>query len=203
MRIYAEQHGRAARQLLADVLVLTWVVWVVEIARAAFTLIARLQAPGQGLRGAGKTIHDAFLDAVRSAAKAPVIGDGLASAFGTGARAGDSLTSSGQAFSDTVSTLALGTAVAIVFLGVLPPVLVWLTLRIRWIVAARSALAVRAIDIDLLALRALTRRPIQRLLNICPDPAAAWRHDDRAALRRLAALELRTLGLREPSQIPD
>jgi hypothetical protein len=203
MRIYAEQRGRAARQVLADVLVLMWVVLVVEIARAAFTLIARLQGPGRGLSGAGEAIHGAFLEAARSAAKAPLIGGGLANAFGAGAHAGDSLTSSGQVFTDTVSTLAFGTAVAIVFIGVLPPVLVWLTLRIRWIAAARSALAVRAVDIDLLALRALTRRPMQRLLNICPDPAAAWRRDDRAALRKLAAFELRMLGLREPSRMPD
>jgi hypothetical protein len=150
MRIYAEQRGRAARQVLADVLVLTWVVLIVEIARAAFTLIARLQAPGKGLSGVGKAIHDAFVDAARSAAKTPGIGGGLASAFDTGARAGNSLTPSGQAFSDTVSTLALGTAVAIVVIGALPPVLVWLTLRIRWITAARSALAARAVDLDLL-----------------------------------------------------
>jgi hypothetical protein len=50
MRIYAEQRGRAARQLLADVLVLIWVMLVVEIARVAFRLIARLQGPGQGLK---------------------------------------------------------------------------------------------------------------------------------------------------------
>jgi len=73
----------------------------------------------------------------------------------------------------------------------------------RRITAARPALAARATDIDLLALRALTRRPIQHLLNICPDPAAAWRRDDRATLHRLAALELQTLGLREPNQTPD
>src|SRR4051794_9299811 len=113
MRIYAEQRGRAARQVLADVLVIIWVVFVVEIARAAFALIARLQGPGQGLKGAGAVIHDAFLNAARSAVKAPIIGDGLARAFNTGARAGDSLTSSGRVLSETVSTLAFGTAVAI------------------------------------------------------------------------------------------
>ncbi len=203
MRIYAEQRGRAVRQVLADVLMIIWVVLVVETTRAAFTLIARLQGPGQGLKGAGAAVHDAFLHAAGTAAKAPVIGDGLASAFNTGARAGNSLTSSGQAFTDTVSTLAWGTAVAMVLIGVLPPVLVWLTLRIRWIAAARSALAVRAVDIDLLALRALTRRPMQQLLDLCPNPAAAWRRDDQAVLRKLAALELRMLGLREPSQIAD
>ena len=69
MRIYAEQRGRAARQLLADVLVLIWVVLVVEIARAAFRLIARLQGPGQGLKGAGEAIQDAFLNAAQRAAK--------------------------------------------------------------------------------------------------------------------------------------
>jgi hypothetical protein len=200
MRIYAEQRGRAARQVLADVLVVMWVVLVVEVARAAFTLVARLQGPGHGISGAGEAIRGAFMDAARSAAKVPGVGGGLTSAFGTGASAGESLASSGRAFSDTVSTLAVGTAVAIVLIGALPMVLVWLTLRVRWMVAARSALADRTVDIDLLALRALTRRPVRRLLSICPDPAGAWRRDDQVALRRLAALELQMLGLREPSQ---
>ncbi len=203
MRIYAERTGRAARQVLADVLMVGWVVLVVEIARTAWALVARLQGLGQSMRGAGEAIRGAFEDAAQSAATVPLAGDGLARAFGTGASAGESLASSGQAFSDIISTLAFGTAAVLVLIGALPLVLVWLTLRVRWMVAARSALAARAVDTDLLALRALTRQPVQRLLRVCPDPAAAWRRDDRAALHQLAALELHKLGLRAPGPTPN
>ncbi len=203
MRIYAELRGRAARQVLADVLVIAWVVLIVGIARAAWLLVVRLEGFAQRLSGVGEAIHGTFVDAARSAAKLPVVGGGLARAFGPGARAGDSLVSSGRELSDTISAFAFGAAAAIVLIGVVPVVLVWLTLRVRWVLAARSALAVRAVDTDLLALRALTRQPAQRLLSVCPDPTTAWRRQERAALDRLAALELATLGLRSPSSTPD
>ncbi|MDN5747479.1 MAG: hypothetical protein L0H64_02980 [Pseudonocardia sp.] len=63
--------------------------------------------------------------------------------------------------------------------------------------------AVRDLDTDLLALRALTRVPVRRLLAVCPDPAAAWRRDDRDTVRWLATLELADLGLRAPAAPPD
>src|ERR687890_435369 len=50
-----------------------------------------------------------------------------------------------------------------------------------------------AVDTDLLALRAITRRPVRRLLRVAPDPAGSWRRDDREVVRELAALELRSL----------
>jgi len=203
MRIYAELRGRAARQALADVLVIVWIVLVIGIARAAWVLVTQLEGSAQRLTSAGEAIRGTFMDAARSAAKVPVVGDGLAGALGPGARAGDSLASSGRELSNTVATLGFGTAAAIVLIGAAPVVLVWLTLRVRWVLAARSALAVRAVDTDLLAFRALTRQPLQRLLSVCPDPATAWRRHERAALDRLAALELETLGLRSPSSTPD
>ena len=85
----------------------------------------------------------------------------------------------------------------------MPVLMVWLPLRARYAQLARSAVTARAIDTDLLALRAITRRPVRRLLKIAPDPAAAWRRDDRAVVRALAALELRSLGLRSPRTPPD
>ena len=84
-------------------------------------------------------------------------------------------------------------------LGALPVLLMWLPLRLRYARLARSAVTARAVDTDLLALRAITRRPVRRLLKIAPDPAAAWRRDDRDVVRALAALELRSLGLRCPA----
>jgi hypothetical protein len=46
------------------------------------------------------------------------------------------------------------------------------------------------------ALRALNSQPLRRLLSISADPATAWRDHDPQAMNQLAALELRTLGLR-------
>jgi hypothetical protein len=199
MRIYAELPGRAVRQLLGDVLMVVWVVVVVGIARAAGVLVARLEGSAQRLSGAGEAIRGTFVDAARSAAKVPVVGDGLAAAFGPGVRAGESLVSSGKELSGTVAALGFGIGTGIVLIGAVPVVLVWVTLRVRWVLAAHSALAVRTVDTDLLALRALTRQPAQRLLSVCPDPANAWRRREQAALDSLAELELETLGLRAPS----
>jgi hypothetical protein len=77
-------------------------------------------------------------------------------------------------------------------------VLGWLPLRLRWIRRATLAASLRARPSgrDLLALRALTRQPLRRLVAIHPDPATAWRDGENAAMESLAALELRTLGLR-------
>jgi len=76
--------------------------------------------------------------------------------------------------------------------GALVLILVSLT-GVTWIAVA---LRQRATGRDLLALRALTRQPLRRLVAIHPDPATAWRDHDTKALDSLAALELRTLGLR-------
>ena len=48
---------------------------------------------------------------------------------------------------------------------------------------------------DLLALRALTSRPPALVMTACPDAAARWRAGDETAVRELAQLELRTVGL--------
>jgi hypothetical protein len=79
---------------------------------------------------------------------------------------------------------------------VVPVVVVWLTLRVRWVRAAASARTARSADPDLLALHALTRRPTRLLLEVTPEPGAAWRNGDPAVVAGLAALELEALGLR-------
>ena len=53
MRFYAERPLRLARQLLADVLVVAWLALCTAVARAAYEVVLRLQAPGQGLALAG------------------------------------------------------------------------------------------------------------------------------------------------------
>jgi hypothetical protein len=203
MRFYAERPLRAALQLLADLLVVAWVTLCVLVARSAQEIVLQLQAPARTMEGAGQSIRGAFDDASRTASGVPFVGDDLARALGTGTSAGDSLAAAGRDQIETIAAVALGTAIGIVVLGSLPVLFLWLPLRLRYARAARSAIAVRAVDTDLLALRAMTRRPVRKLLRVSPDPAAAWRRDDRDAIRGLAALELRSLGLRAPRTPPD
>ncbi|MGH3612897.1 MAG: hypothetical protein ACRDRK_09945 [Pseudonocardia sp.] len=202
MRFYAERPGRAGAQLLADVLVLGWVAVCVTVAQAARALIGQLEAPGRALVDSGDAIRGTFDDAARTAGGVPFVGDDLARAFATGTGAGESLAEAGRGQVEAVSAVALGAAVGIVLLAAVPVVLIWLLLRVRYARAAGSAIAARRVDTDLLALRAMTRLPIRQLLSVSPDPAAAWRHEDRAVVGRLAALELASLGLRAPTIPP-
>jgi hypothetical protein len=203
MRIYAERPGRAGLQLLADLLAVGWIALCVYVARTAEEFLLRLQGPARTLTGAGESIRGAFDDAARTASGVPFVGDDLARALGTGTGAGDSLANAGREQMEAIASVAFGTAVAIVVLGALPVLLTWLPLRLRYARQARSAVTARTVDTDLLALRAITRLPVRRLLKIAPDPAAAWRRDDRPVVRALAALELRSLGLRSPRTPPD
>jgi hypothetical protein len=203
MRIYAERPTRAALQLLADLLAVGWIALCVYVAQMAQDLLLQLQEPARTLAGAGESIRGAFDDAARTASGVPFVGDDLARALGTGTGAGDSLAAAGNQQVEAIATFAFGTAVAIVVLGAMPVLMVWLPLRVRYARLTRSAVTARAVDTDLLALRAITRRPVRSLLKIAPDPAAAWRRDDRAVVRALAALELRSLGLRSPRTPPD
>lgn len=202
MRIYAERPGRAARQLLADVLALGWVVvWIVAGVTIHGLLLA-LQGPGRTLATAGETVARTFDDAARTAGGVPFVGDDLARSLGSGTNAGASLAAAGQEQIDTIGALALGAGTGVAVLGALPVVLVWLPSRVRFARAAADAAAAREIGPELLALRALTNRPVRRLLAVAPDPVAAWRSDDANALEGFAELELRALGLRGRPRAP-
>lgn len=203
MRFYAERPVRILRQLIADLTAVAWMVVWVLVALTAHDLILRLQAPARAIAGAGESIRATFDGAARSAGKVPFVGEDLARALGSGTGAGASLAAAGQDQVDTIAGVAFGTAVGIILIGALPVLLVWLPLRIRYARAARSALTVRNADTDLLALRAMARLPVRRLLTVSSDPAAAWRRDDRDVVRGLAALELKSLGLKQPKTPPD
>jgi hypothetical protein len=203
MRIYAERPGRLLLQLIADLLAVGWIVLCVLVASTAYELLLQLQEPAHALVGAGEQVRGAFDEAARTASGVPFIGDDLAGALGSGSGAGESLAAAGREQVETIATVAIGTAVGIIVLGAVPVLMLWLPLRLRYARSAGSAVAVRSVDTDLLALRAIARRPVRRLLAVAPDPAAAWRRDDRDVVRALALLELRSLGLRAPRTPPD
>ena len=61
----------------------------------------------------------------------PFVGDDLARALSTGTDVGDSLAGSGRDLAASVASAATGVAAAIVLVGIVPVVVVWLALRAR------------------------------------------------------------------------
>ena len=193
MRIYAQRPGRVVLQVLGDLAVLAWVVLVVVLARVVRAAVLMLDVLARRLSGAGDSISRSFDAAARTANGVPIVGGDLSRALGSVTDTGDSLASSGRDLTGVIDTVGLAVAVAIVVVGVVPVVAVWLALRVRWVLAARSALLAGP---DLLALRALTCRSTAALRRVAPEPAAAWRHGDEDVVAALAAVELGALGLR-------
>ena len=75
--------------------------------------------------------------------------------------------------------------------------------RARWPSIGRRAYGAAQPQRDLLALRALARQPLRRLVAIHPDWASAWRVGDTSTVDALAKLELRSLGLNASFAIAD
>jgi hypothetical protein len=76
---------------------------------------------------------------------------------------------------------------------------------VRWRFSREATAGARFIDaaedLDLFALRALTRQPMYVLAKISDDPAGAWRARDREVVNALAELELRDCGLAVPARL--
>lgn len=205
--IYAERPRRRARQFLADVAVLAWAAVVVSLAVVLHDTVLALQAPGHQLGGAGERVRDTFAGAADTASHLPFVGDDLARALANGTQAGDSLVAAGNQEVAAVGALASGLAWLLVVLALVPVLAVWITLRVRWMLAARAVLALRdglrrdEADADLLALRALAFASPRRLARAVPRAASGWRRGDPHVLARLAQIELGRLGLRGPTLV--
>lgn len=104
----------------------------------------------------------------------------------------------GHTLDTTATWLAWVLALAVAAPPILAVAMPWLVLRVRffrrkWTVVT---LAATPAGQQLLALRALANRPLRRLAAVDADPVGAWRRADPVALHGLAALELRSAGVR-------
>ena len=205
--VYAERPRRRARQFVADVAVLTWIAVVVSVAILLYDAVLTLQGPGRQLGAAGVQVRDTFGGAADSAGGLPFIGDDLARALSTGTQAGEGLVAAGDQEIAAIEALASGLSWAVALLAIVPVVVAWVWLRVRWMLSARAVLLLRdglrggQADADLLALRALAHASPRRLTRSVPGAADGWRHGDPHVLARLADLELARLGLRGPSLV--
>ncbi|MGW6448653.1 hypothetical protein [Lentzea sp. NPDC055074] len=195
MKWYADRPARFTRQLIADLLAVGWVALWIWVATTVHDWVLELRAPGDGLVNAGGSIRDVFTNAAAKAKGVPFVGEDLAGALGNGSKAGETLTSAGNAQIGVVQDSAFWLAVAIVVIPVLFLLMSWLPVRLRY--ARKAANTARLRDKpDLLALRALTSLSPRELGKFDGDPAVAWRTGDTDVIDELARRQLASVGVR-------
>ncbi|CAN5696540.1 hypothetical protein BH24ACT26_BH24ACT26_18680 [soil metagenome] len=200
MTLYAEVPSLRLRQIAADALVAAWIAAWVRIGLWVDELVNRLAGPGRALERAGAGLARPLRDAGREVAEIPVVGDALQSPLESAASAAGDFAGVGASQQDVVHSLAVTLGLLFAVLPILVALLVYLPGRLRWVreATAASRLRLDSDDLELFALRALATRPLSELRRATPDPAAAFRAGDHAAL---AALELQALGLGGPRRV--
>jgi hypothetical protein len=204
VRIYADVPARRTRQVVGDLWLVAWTVLWIWIAFKLHDLIMNLAGPGIAIASGANDLADNIDSAGESVAGLPLVGDGLSAPFSGMSDAATAIAAAAQAEADAVSKLALFLPLALALLAFASFAVFWLPIRIAFV--RRAGAAQRLIDgnedLDLFALRALSRQPLKALARIDPDPAGAWRRGDVAVIDALAALELRAEGLHPPTRPP-
>ncbi len=200
MPIYADHASRRSRQIIADVLGVMWCVAAVLVARGIYSLVELLGRPGKALEDAGTGMSGNLLDASDRLQDVPVVGGSIASPFDSAAGAAGRLADAGEAIQDTARLTAIVVALVFLAFAFSAAAMVWLLPRLLWVRRAREARRIRATEggVELLAVRALSRRRLPQLAALGEDIVPEWRRGEPGAVQSLAALELKRLGLAPP-----
>ena len=198
MKFYSDFPARRARQITVDVLAIAAIAAWVWLGSFVYQLIIDLRDFGVQMEEAGAGFRQTMTDLSTDLGNVPLIGTGIRAPFDGASDAGASLESAGQAQQVAVENLATGLGIGIAALPVLMILVIWLIPRVRF---ARRAGTTRSMvqagaNVDLLALRALATQKIARLSTVDADPMAAWRRGDATVVKALAALELKSSGVR-------
>lgn len=200
MVFYAHSPARRIRQILVDLLVVGWVYAAVRAGQAVHEATLRLAAPGRALEQAGRDVGSNLHSAAEKLGELPFVGSDVRGPLDDAATSTQQLISAGQELQTSVGRLAVLLGVLVAVIPILLVLLAWLPPRLRF--ARRAGAAQRFVDdgadLDLFALRAMANQPMHVLAKVSDDPAGAWRRGDPALVRALAALELRSVGLRPP-----
>ena len=202
IKIWSELPVARAKEQVADVATLLWVLFWGSIVWRLFQFLASFAEAGRTIRSGGEQMIESGRDLGDSLAGLPLVGsqlDGIArSAF---AAPGQPLSEFGSQLEQFILVVAVVLALLLALVTLVP----WLTRYLPWrwerlqrLRAGRRAirLAPQADDATierLLAMRAVGRLDYSTLLGYTPDPLGDWangRHD------RLAEAELASVGLR-------
>lgn len=203
MKLYADTSARRLRQLVADLLLVTWLVAWVWIGLVVHDGTMALAAPGRQTDESASAMAGQLRDAGGRLDDVPLIGDEVATPFDKAADASEGLAAAGRSTVDAVEKLAFVLGLSIALIPILVVSAFYLPPRLRFIrEATAGARFIDSVDdLDLFALRALTNQPMRVLAKVSADPAGDWRRRDPEMVRRLAELELKDVGLK-PRHLP-
>jgi len=198
MKFYSDFGAQRSRQITVDILAIAFMAAWIWLGVFVHSLVIGLTDFGVQMEQAGAGFKQTMTDVGDNLGGVPLIGGGIRGPFDSASDAGATLEAAGASQQVAVQNLATGLGVGIAVLPVLAILVIWLVPRIRF--ARRASNAKRLVSagagIDLLALRALSRQRLTTLTAVDADPMAAWRRGDAAVMRSLAALELKSSGVR-------
>jgi hypothetical protein len=204
VKLYADVGRRRFGQLLGDLLLVAWVAVCSGVGYVVYRVTDALGAPGRLVAEAGDGLAGDLRRMAEPAGEVPAVGDRLRVPLDSAAGAAARLAEAGRDQAEAVHRLAIVLAIVTVALPVLFALLLWLPRRIRF--ARNASAAQRYLDSDadlrLFALRAMANQPMHKLAKISDDPVTAWNDGDEETIGKLAALELRSRGLRMPPLSP-
>lgn len=195
---YASTLGRLFAQLFADAAVGVWTfVWVL-VGLAVHGAVLTIAKVGRQVEGGADGVANNLGSAGHSADHIPVVGHAVSKPLSAASKAALDIAGAGHSLETTATWLAVVLAGAVAAPPIFAAVLPWLVLRLRFVRRKWTVtmLAGTPAGEQLLALRALANRPLRRLTAVSADPVGAWRRADPAAIHGLAAVELRSAGVR-------
>ena len=198
MKLYSDFAAHRSRQITVDVLALAAIAAWIWLGAFVYSLVMGLKEFGRQMEKAGAGFSTTMTDVGDNLGGVPLIGGGIRGPFDSASAAGATLESAGQSQQVAVANLATGLGWGIALVPVLTILVIWLVPRLRFMRRAGQArsLTRSGVALDLLALRALSNQRLPVLATVDSDPAAAWRRGDAAVMRALAALELKSAGVR-------
>jgi hypothetical protein len=197
LRPYSANPGRLTVQVVADLFVVAWIYLWYRIGVAVHDAVLSAASLGYRIQSSSGQVASSLDQAGRNTSGLPLVGDSLSTPLHAAAAQVGGLAGSGRDLGDRLA----GWATPAGWLIALGPVLVvlafWLPARLRFARRAgmSAELATAPAGEELLALRALTNRPLRELRGVAEDPLAAWRSGEPGAVRALAALELAAAGV--------
>ncbi len=197
MKLYADTAGRRARQIVTDLLLLLWVLAWVTIGNSVHDGTMALAEPGRLIDSSATSLADSMTEAGDVLGDVPLVGDGASAPFDKASAASDSLAEAGRTEVAAVERLAFWLRLTIAAIPILVVAAFYLPGRVRFVreaTAAQSFVDGEA-DEQLFAWRAMANQPLPALARITDDPVGAVQRGERDTIRRLAALEMRHVGL--------
>lgn len=195
MKVYAERPQRMVFQLIGDLLLVLWVGGWIWLGLQVHDRLDALRRPAAQVGEASEGLADSLAGTSDQIRSLQFVGEALAAPFdaliGGSQQLAEASGNSQQAIANLADTMVLVTALfPIVFALTL-----WAFLRLRWMRHATAAARVRATGHGdgLLAAQALASGRLDQIARYATPGNPL---DDPLSRRRLAAYQLRRLGLR-------